>query len=420
VALIMLAGQTILALVLSPAAGAAAMVFAGAGALIGRAYLARSRALGRNIVEAHVSMAEGAARFLGGLKLALAQGLEGRFVQGYAAVSAEVARGRLDFQGLQSSLRSLTSGTAALVGAATVFAGVEVFHLPAAVLITLLVVLSRMGVYAGTAQHGIQQIVHSLPAFGALTALEAELEARPSPARRPVAAASIASDAALEFRRVGFSHGGRGAVLAEASVTIPAGAFVGVAGPSGAGKTTFLDLAAGVLRPQAGAVFAFGRELEGDALADHRRGLAYVAQDAFLFDGAVRANLAWSAPGRSDSEMLEALERAGAGGLVARLEHGLDTRIGDRGVLLSAGERQRLAIAGAFLRRPRLLLLDEATNAIDVEGEGAILEALAALTPRTTILLVAHRAESLRLCQEILELPQALVRPSPRTMREAS
>ena len=422
VAVVMLAGHAIVALALSPAAGGAAMAFALAGAVVGRAFLARSRRLGRNIVEAHVSMAESAAMFLGGLKLALAQGLEGRFVESYASASAKVAIDRMAFQDLQSSLRNLTSGMAALVGAATVLAGIEVFHLPAPVLIALLVVLSRMGALAATAQHGVQQIVHSLPAYGAILGLEAELEAQRGPqARRLAVMAPADLDAALAFSRVGFSHGSRGAVLSEATVTIPAGAFVGVIGPSGVGKTTFLDLAAGVLRPQTGAVFAFGRELEGEVLSAHRESLAYVAQDAFLFDDTVRTNLAWAAPARSEAEMLEALDRAGASDLICRLDQGLDTPIGHRGVLLSAGERQRLALAGALLRRPRLLLLDEATNAIDVEGEEAILRTIAALTPAATVLLVAHRRESLSCCDWLLEFPDLLMRQAARRpVREAS
>ena len=109
--------------------------------------------------------------------------------------------------------------------------------------------------------------------------------------------------------------------------------------------------------------------------------------------------------------MMEALETVGAGRLLERLGQGLDTRIGHRGALLSAGERQRLALACAILRRPRLFLLDEATNAIDVAAEEPILRALSALRPEATILMVAHRAESLRLCDEILEFPGPALRP---------
>ena len=151
--------------------------------------------------------------------------------------------------------------------------------------------------------------------------------------------------------------------------------------------------------------------LSGSRLGPHRAGLAYVAQDPFLFDDTIRRNLLWSQPGCSDAQMHEALDLAGASELLGGLEQGLDTRIGERGVLISAGERQRLALARAILRRPALLILDEATNAIDVASERAVLEGIASLRPRTTILMVAHRRESLSLCDHLLEIPQYLLSP---------
>jgi ATP-binding cassette subfamily C protein len=240
-----------------------------------------------------------------------------------------------------------------------------------------------------------------------IQALEEELaEAAPAEAPGPARPRAAARDGAIVLSRVTFRHAAeRPATLEDVSLAIPAGAFVGVVGPSGAGKTTFLDLVAGLLAPDAGRICADGRELEGEGLARHRERLAYVGQDAFLFDDTVRRNLAWSRPDSTEAEMLAALDLVGAGALLRRLELGLDTRIGERGVLISAGERQRLALARALLRRPALLALDEATNAIDVASERAVLERLARLGPDTTILMVAHRAESLALCDHILAFP---------------
>ncbi len=415
VAVAMLVGHCLLALVLAPVAGLAAIAFALAAGLIGRLYVNRSKVLGRTIIEAHVSMAEGAAAFMDGLKLAFAQNLEQGFVDGYAAAAARSVGDRVQFTALQSTLRNLTSGGAALAGAMTLLMGVEVFHLSAAVLITLLVVLSRMGVLAATVQQGVQQIVHSLPGYAAILAVEAELAPEQAAFGAQTVSPSLpTSNAALVFASVDYSHdpsSGRRPQLLQTSLTIPAGAFIGLVGPSGVGKTTLLDLAAGLLGPQSGAVYAFGERLVGEALTRHREQLAYVAQDPFLFNGTVRANLAWTSPGRSDDEMMEALEAVGVARLLERLEHGLDTPIGHQGQLISAGERQRLALAGALLRRPRLFLLDEATNAIDVAGEQTVLNAIAALRPQATILMVAHRSESLRLCDELLELPDFVFSP---------
>jgi ATP-binding cassette subfamily C protein len=139
-------------------------------------------------------------------------------------------------------------------------------------------------------------------------------------------------------------------------------------------------------------------------LAGWREGVSYVSQDPFLFHDTVRRNLAWANPRASEAEMWSALALADAETLVRRMDKGLDSLVGERGALVSGGERQRIALARAVLRRPRLLVLDEATNAIDIPTEQVLLERLAALSPAPTIVMIAHRPESLAQCSVVIRL----------------
>ena len=164
-----------------------------------------------------------------------------------------------------------------------------------------------------------------------------------------------------------------------------------LAGPSGAGKTTTADLVAGLMLPTAGHVVVDGTPLTPDRLLAWRRSVALVPQDPFLFHEAIEDNLRWAEPGATEDELWEALRMANAAEFVRELPSGLQTVVGDRGMRLSGGERQRLALARALLRDPDLLILDEATSAMDTENELAIRRALASLNGRTTILLIAHR-----------------------------
>ncbi len=368
--------------------------------LAGRRFLKRAQSLGRAITAANLDLTDEATRFLDGLKPAIAQGLQQEFVRMHRAAAHRQMRDRLAFMLQQADLRNVTVLFAALAGAAALVVGIAIIHLAPAVLLTLLLVLSRMNTPTLIVQQGLQTMLHSLPAYGTIMALEAELAAAAGAGTRPM----TAMGEGISFRRVAFSHGSPregGFVFRDVSLTIPVGAFVGISGPSGAGKTSFLDLAAGLVAPQDGAV--------GHGFARDR--VAYVGQDPLIFDDTIRRNLAWSSIVADDAALWAALEMVGAGDLVRRLDAGLDSRIGPRGALISAGERQRLALARALLRHPALIILDEATNAIDIAGEAALLSELASLTPAATILMVAHRRESLRFCDYLLTFPGPVIAP---------
>ena len=133
-----------------------------------------------------------------------------------------------------------------------------------------------------------------------------------------------------------------------------------------------------------------------------RNAVSYVAQDPYLFHDTIRRNLLWAAPEANEAAIWHVLCMVGAENIVRNMSQGLDAVVGERGGLLSGGERQRLCLARAMLRRPHLLVLDEATSAIDIEGENALLDRLLRATPRPTIVMIAHRIESLRHCQRVL------------------
>lgn len=169
-----------------------------------------------------------------------------------------------------------------------------------------------------------------------------------------------------------------------------------IVNPSGAGKSTFADLLMGLLSPSSGELLVDDVPLSPERLQAWRNQIGYVAQETFLFHDTVRANLVWASPGADDGAVWRALEQAAAADFVRALPAGLDTIVGDRGVLLSGGERQRLSLARALLRQPQLLILDEATSSLDSENERRIQAAIDHLHEQTTIVVITHRLSTIR------------------------
>ena len=184
---------------------------------------------------------------------------------------------------------------------------------------------------------------------------------------------------------------------------MPAGRTVAVVGPTGSGKSTLAGLLVRLVDPSDGGVLLDGVDLrrlrEGELSAQ----VALVAQSAFLFDDTVRGNVTLGGP-YSDEDVRAALRTAAADGFVSALPEGLDTRVGERGASLSGGQRQRLALARAVVRRPRLLVLDDATSAVDPAVEARILDALRDSGTPTTVVVVAYRQATIALADEVVWL----------------
>lgn len=194
-------------------------------------------------------------------------------------------------------------------------------------------------------------------------------------------------------------------VLSDLELDLKAGTTLAVVGPTASGKSTLAMLLARLWDPDSGRIRLAGRDLREFAPSELPKEVAYVAQGAFLFDGTVRENVTLGAP-FDDNEVWAALRLAGAQGFVSRLPDGLDTELGERGTNLSGGQRQRLALARAMVRKPRLLILDDATSAVDPSVESSILRALKSAELPSTIVVVAYRPSSIRLADEIVYVDQ--------------
>jgi ATP-binding cassette subfamily C protein len=194
--------------------------------------------------------------------------------------------------------------------------------------------------------------------------------------------------------------------LDRVTAVIPAGRVTALVGESGAGKSTLCDLAVGLLTPTEGEVRLDGRPLDPALARRLRASVAYVGQEPFLFEDSLRHNLCWGCGPVQEAEIWQALETVEAAGLARRLEGGLDGRIRRDGARFSGGERQRLRLARALLRRPRLMVLDEATNALDLEAESRVLQALFAARGGASVLMVSHRPANLALAEHVIVLEE--------------
>ncbi len=188
------------------------------------------------------------------------------------------------------------------------------------------------------------------------------------------------------------------------SVEIRAGERVAIVGRSGEGKSTIADLVARHLDPQAGRVLLDGVDIRRVRLRDLRRHVVVVDQEPFVFNASVAENIRYAKPDASEYEILEAVDAAGLTDLLNRLPEGLDTSVGERGRALSAGERQRLAIARAFLADPAVLVLDEATGALDPATEAQVASGYEVVMRGRTTIIITHRLELARRAERVVVL----------------
>jgi ATP-binding cassette subfamily C protein len=330
------------------------------------------------------------------------------FVDGFIRHGEKYARGNADYQLLQLLPRLLLETVLVFVIVGGVFLAIlQPGGREAVAPLLALFVAAALRLLPSTSRMiaSLQQVDFSLPSLKAvrddlgLVSRERIAAMMADPGR----GATFPFEREIRFKNVSFRYRGAASLaLKSVDLTVERGSSVGIVGPSGAGKSTLIDVIMGLLEPTQGTVLVDGRDLRADLRAWQRR-IGYIPQEIFLLDNTVRRNVAFGVPDEEIDEgrVARAVAAAQLDSVLAELPDGLDTEVGERGIRLSGGQRQRIAIARSLYNDADVLVLDEATAALDNETEREVNRAIERLSGARTIIVIAHRLTSVRNCDRI-------------------
>ena len=345
------------------------------------------------------------AEHLSNLKMIKASAREAQFHGALEVISADLEAQQIRMQRAGALIGLANSVALALGFAVLLYLGIQYYGVLLAEFVVLMMMMSRILPQLASLQQAALNIANSLPAFVDIEEIfQHTIEANEIQAQLDIE--PLGFKQRIDLVNVGFhyTNSNNAPIFEDLNLSINAYETVALRGASGIGKTTIADLISSLVKPTAGQLLIDGVALDAQSVLRWRRGMAYVTQDVYLFNNSIRYNLTWPTPNATDDEIWAALKLAAMDDMVRCLPDQLETRLGDRGVRFSGGERQRLAIARALLSKPNLLILDEATSALDNDNERKIQDVIKRLSGQLTVLIIAHRESTIGVAERVIDV----------------
>jgi len=363
-------------------------------ALLGllRPRIRKSRELGEMLNEKSRLLYQTLNESISGMRIAKMQTREGQFIEDFVSYIDQTRQCQISYQSSSSVARMWFRIGAALSLALLVLASMQLESVTTAQLLVLIVIFARVMPMVMELQQSYLNAQFLLPAYDVVNCtLQECLNHQESVTRED--SNTVLNPLMRQVKLVGicFGYQNGDALLDNINLILPARSTTIIRGPSGAGKSTLIDILVGLLIPDTGKIYCDGQEINDSNRRQWRSQIAYVPQDVYLYHNTLRFNLTWGDPDIDERSIWAVLEKVAAKEFVQSLPSGLDTYVGDRGSHLSGGERQRIALARALLQRPALLVLDEATSAIDQNNQRLLQQTLNELQGHITIIVVTHQ-----------------------------
>ncbi|MFT9601161.1 ABC transporter ATP-binding protein [Mesobacillus sp.] len=379
------------------------------GQLLGlssRIFIKKSQAIGKKQTKITKDYIRGLTEDFNGIKEIKTNNLETIKINWLKTWNTRVEEEKLSQRKLTTLSQLIYKSTFAIIIAFVIYFSIRVFDTQLEQLLLIMLIFTRLWPRFSNIQGSLEQLAANLPAIQSIRELQQEAS-RYFEEEEAIPQKTLTIKRELSCERVFYQYNQKGETdfaLRNITLKIPINSMVAIVGPSGAGKSTLVDIIMGLIKPTKGKVFSDGEVLTDSEVRLLRNMISYVPQDPFLFHTSIRENLLLINPDATEAELWEALKFAEAADFVQTLPESLDTVIGDRGIKLSGGERQRLVLARAILKKPSILVLDEATSSLDSENEAKIQSALEQLKGKVTIIVIAHRLSTIRNADKVIVL----------------